>query len=170
MPENEKGFFAYLDIETTGLSPLHGYITVVGIHMEDGDEERTVQLVEREITSEKLLKVLDGVEILYTYNGARFDLPFIREKLGIDLSEKFQHKDLMFECWSRNLFGGLKAVEQKLGIPRSSTGISGLMAVELWRLYKQYDDKRALDTLLKYNREDVINLKTVREKLGEIEI
>jgi uncharacterized protein YprB with RNaseH-like and TPR domain len=170
MPENEKRFFAYLDIETTGLSPLYGYITVVGIHMEHGDEERTVQLVGKEITSERLLEVLDGVEVLYTYNGARFDLPFIREKLGIDLAETFQHKDLMFECWSKNLFGGLKTVELKLGIPRSSTGINGLMAVELWRLYKQYDDRWALDTLLKYNREDVINLKTVRQKLEEIDM
>jgi uncharacterized protein len=165
MSKNNNDFFAYLDIETTGLSPLHGYVTVIGIHLENNEEERTVQLVGSEISPEKLLDAVDGVSILYTYNGTRFDLPFIRENLGVDLSKICLHKDLMFECWNKNLYGGLKAVEIKLGIMRGMTGIDGRMAVELWIRYKQYGDRKALETLLEYNREDVENLKIIRQKL-----
>lgn len=144
---------------------MHGYVTVIGIHLENNEGERTVQLVGSEISPEKLLDAVDGVSILYTYNGTRFDLPFIRENLGVDLVKICRHKDLMFECWNKNLYGGLKAVEIKLGIMRGMTDIDGRMAVELWVRYKQHGDKNALETLLKYNREDVENLKIIRRKL-----
>jgi len=39
------------------------------------------------------------------------------------------------------------------------------MAVRLWLNYKFYDDEKALLTLLGYNREDVLNLKALRQKL-----
>ena len=71
----------------------------------------------------------------------------------------------MYDCWRRNLYGGLKEVERKLGIDRRSAGIDGRMAVRLWWNYKLYDDEKALLTLLGYNREDVLNLKLLRQKL-----
>jgi uncharacterized protein YprB with RNaseH-like and TPR domain len=58
-------------------------------------------------------------------------------------------------------------VEQKLGISRESAGITGWDAVLLWNRYKKYRDEAALQTLLKYNEEDVVNLKTLREKLED---
>ena len=75
------------------------------------------------------------------------------------------HHDLMYDCWRCNLKGGFKAVEQQLGIPRQLAGISGFDAVLLWRQYVNYDDRSALATLLKYNEEDVVNLKMLRERL-----
>jgi uncharacterized protein YprB with RNaseH-like and TPR domain len=36
---------AYLDIETTGLSPAYASITVVAIYLIDGSDSRLVQLV-----------------------------------------------------------------------------------------------------------------------------
>ena len=74
----------------------------------------------------------------------------------------------MFDCWRHNLYGGLKKVEVKLGIPRQIEGIGGWEAVLLWRRYQQYGDTQALDTLLKYNAEDVMNLKILKEKLDSI--
>lgn len=44
---------AFLDIETIGLSPENGEITVVGIHLASGLDSRFVQLVWREITAEQ---------------------------------------------------------------------------------------------------------------------
>jgi len=35
---------AYLDIETTGLSPTYDAITVIGIYLTDGSSHRIVQL------------------------------------------------------------------------------------------------------------------------------
>lgn len=157
----------YLDIETTGLSWLYADITVIGIYLVNGNESRLVQLVGEEITVDNLLTAIDGVNAIYTYNGSRFDLPFIRGFLGIDLETIADHHDLMYDCWQCNLFGGFKAVEQQLGIPRRLQGITGLDAVLLWQRYREYNDKKALDLLLEYNKEDIMNLKVLRERLSK---
>jgi len=159
-------FDAYLDIETTGLSWLDAEITVIGIYQVNGSDSRLVQLVGKEVTVDNLLKTVDGVNTIYTYNGSRFDLPFINDSLGIDLETIADHHDLMYDCWRCNLFGGFKAVEQQLGISRRLQGISGLDAVLLWQRYQNYGDRNALATLLKYNEEDVMNLKVLRERLS----
>lgn len=156
---------AYLDIETTGLSPRHCQITVVGVHLCRRNNNRFVQLVGEDISAESLLEILQGVGIIYTYNGSRFDLPFIQRRLGVDLTEIFEHCDLMYDCWRNNLRGGFKAVERQLGIPRRLTEVDGREAVRLWWRYVNDYDRRALAVLLEYNREDVINLKALREKL-----
>jgi len=130
---------AYLDIETTGLSWLDAQITVTGIYLVNGSDSRLVQLVGGEVTVYNLLKTVDGVSTIYTYNGSRFDLPFIHGSLGIDLRTCAVHHDLMYDCWRCNLKGGFKAVEQQLGIPRRLEGITGFDAVLLafpggWRV------------------------------------
>jgi uncharacterized protein YprB with RNaseH-like and TPR domain len=111
------------------------------------------------------MEALDGVDIIYTYNGSRFDLPFIRSKLGIDLAVLFPHRDLMYDCWRNNLRGGLKAVERQLGIDRELVGVDGYEAVKLWWRYVESFDLDALNTLLAYNKEDVVNLKVLKERL-----
>ena len=157
---------AYLDIETTGLSADFHDITVVGICLVEGSDTRFVQLVGEDITEEGLLEVLDGVSTILTYNGKRFDLPFIRGRLGLDLEAEFSHCDLMYDCWRHNLYGGFKAVEQQLGIPRQLTGVGGFEAVMLWWRYVNEGDQSALNLLLEYNREDVINLVALRQRLA----
>ncbi len=156
---------AYLDIETTGLSPEYGEITVIGIHVCKGEETSFIQLVGRDITRGNMLEALEGVQVLHTYNGSRFDLPFIHRKLGVNLEELCAHRDLMYDCWKNNLRGGFKAVERQLGIDRESKGIDGLEAVRLWWKYVDSFDLDALDTLLQYNKEDVLNLKILKEKI-----
>ena len=156
---------AYLDIETTGLSSTYDAITVVGIYLTDGSSERFVQLVSEEVTRDSILETLKGVDTIYTYNGSRFDLPFLNTSLGLDLVREFKHHDLMLDCWRSNLYGGFKAVEHQLGISRHTEGIGGFEAVMLWRLYQDNNDRNALNLLLQYNREDVVNLKVLRERL-----
>ncbi len=156
---------AYVDIETTGLSSQNSEITVIGIGLSPGKHLEVIQLVEEDVTRVKLLRVLKGVGALYTYNGDSFDLPFIRAHLGVDLAERFEHRDLMFDCWNRGLFGGFKAVERQLGISRHLP-LQGIDAVRLWHSYKLEGDHDALQTLLAYNREDVVNLRALRVKLG----
>jgi len=56
--------------------------------------------------------------------------------------------------------------EQQLGIPRRLRGISGWDAVLLWRRCQNYGDQNALSLLLQYNKEYVINLKILRERLS----
>ena len=156
---------AYLDIETTGLSPWYNEITVVGIHLCNGEDARFIQLVGEDVTADNILGALKGMNVLYTYNGSRFDLPFIHCRLGINLAQLFTHRDLMYDCWRNNLYGGFKAVERQLGIPRRLTEIDGHEAVRLWWRYANDYDEEALATLLEYNKEDVLNLKTLKERL-----
>ncbi|MGB2799478.1 MAG: ribonuclease H-like domain-containing protein [Dehalococcoidia bacterium] len=158
-------FDAYLDIETTGLSRFYNEITVIGIYLVDGRDSRLVQLVGDAATRDNLLGALDGVATIFTYNGSRFDLPFIRACLEVDLASMYHHRDLMYDCWRMNLKGGFKAVERQLGIPRQLEGVDGFQAVILWWRYRSYDDESALALLLQYNKEDVVNLKALRERL-----
>ena len=162
----ELSLDAYLDIETTGLSSLYADITVIGTYLVNGNDSKLIQLVGAEASRDKLLDVLDGVHTIYTYNGSRFDLPFIHASLGLDLTNSYYHHDLMYDCWRNNLYGGFKSVEQQLGIPRQLKGIGGLEAIMLWWQYQINGDQNALATLLKYNKEDVVNLKMLRERLS----
>jgi uncharacterized protein YprB with RNaseH-like and TPR domain len=161
-------FDAYLDIETTGLCSFYDEITVIGICLASDGTNNLVQLVGNEVTRNNLLRTLRRVETIYTYNGSRFDVPFIDFRLRVNLRQHFRHHDLMHDCWSNNLYGGFKAVERQLGIPRRLQGIGGTEAVMLWWRYQMDHDKKALDLLLEYNKEDVLNLMTLRGKLERL--
>jgi uncharacterized protein YprB with RNaseH-like and TPR domain len=157
---------AYLDIETTGLCSFYDEITVIGIYLVVDGTSNLVQLVGNEATRNNLVRALRSVDTIYTYNGSRFDLPFIDFRLRINLREHFRHHDLMHDCWRNNLYGGFKAVEQQLGIPRRLQGIGGAQAAMLWWRYQMDHDRKALDLLLEYNKEDVLNLLALRRKLA----
>jgi len=157
---------AYLDIETTGLSRYDNRITVIGVYRHWGVDGEFIQLWGEQVTPENLLEALDGVQTIYTYNGSGFDLPFIRQAIGVDLNAMFNHHDLMRDCLRHGLKGGLKQVEWRLGIDRETVGMDGFQAVMLWTWYERRGDLEALKKLLKYNKEDVINLLCLREKLA----
>jgi len=157
---------AYLDIETTGLSRHYAELTVVGLCLEHRGRPAVIQLVGDQISARRVMAAARKAAILYTYNGSRFDLPFIKAKLGVDLKEHITHKDLMYDCWRQNLYGGLKAVEEKLRIARKTRGIDGRMAVRLWYDYDNYGNQKSLALLLEYNKEDILNLTLLRKKLN----
>ena len=55
--------------------------------------------------------------------------------------------------------GGLKKVEGQVGLSREELdGVDGFFAVLLWHDYWEEKNSKALETLLAYNVEDVINL------------
>jgi uncharacterized protein YprB with RNaseH-like and TPR domain len=161
MPAEE----AYLDIETTGLSPADCEITVTGIYRWAPGSSDCVQLVGRDNTADNILEALEGIPVIYTYNGRRFDLPFIHSRAGVNLERLYRHHDLMFDCWRNNLRGGLKIVEKRLGIARQLPDVDGRVAIQLWWRYVDTFDLDALEKLLAYNREDVVNLRTLKEML-----
>jgi uncharacterized protein len=160
MPLSAGEQTAYLDIETS----FRGEITVIGIHRPG---RSLVQLVGEDVKVVLLLEALLGTETLVTYNGARFDLPVIKRRLGVDLLSLYAHRDLMYACWKQGLKGGLKAVERQLGIARLSEGVDGVMAMQLWERWIQEKDAQALKILLQYNREDVVLLAQVEANLQQ---
>jgi uncharacterized protein YprB with RNaseH-like and TPR domain len=155
----EPGVRAYLDIETT----FSGAISVIGIYRPDSG---TIQLVGGGVNDLALYTALQGVRTLVTFNGSSFDLPVIRKRMYVDLKRDFEHCDLMHVCRRQGLRGGLKRVEQILGIGRATAGVSGWDAPRLWQRYEALDDREALNLLLEYNREDVVNLAMLEGRIG----
>ena len=120
-----------------------------------------VQLVGGGISDVAVWESLEGIQVICTYNGSRFDIPVIRRRLGLDLRSSFTSHDLMYDCWKRRLYGGLKRVEEQLDIQRRTRGIDGMEAMRLWHRYETTQDREAFMALLEYNREDVLNLETL---------
>jgi uncharacterized protein YprB with RNaseH-like and TPR domain len=142
---------AYLDIETG----REGQVTVVGIYRED---RGLVQLVGGAITDVSVWSALEGADTICTFNGDRFDLPFLERQTRLDLRGPFRSLDLLRECRRHGIKGGLKTLEERFGIARESRGMSGWDALRLWDRYEKDADAEALRLLLVYNREDVMNL------------
>ncbi|MBI3291551.1 MAG: ribonuclease H-like domain-containing protein [Elusimicrobia bacterium] len=149
---------AFVDIETS----WQGTITVVGVYR---PRRGTDQLVGEEVTADRLSQTLRGVKRIFSYNGSRFDLPVIHRYTGLDLAQRYRHHDLMFDCWAKGLYGGLKGVERTLGIHRDTEGLTGIDAMNLWERHRQ-GDPEALELLLRYNREDIENLEVLAWKLN----
>ncbi len=152
---NFKENTAYVDIETTGLSLQNDLITMIGIY--NGKETKTYI---RGINLEEAPFELGKYKQLITFNGARFDLPFIEHEFCGTFNHL--HIDLMYPLKKIGYSGGLKKIESKLGLARSNetTGISGLDAVRLWNRYER-GNSEALETLITYNTEDVVNLEKI---------
>lgn len=177
---------AYLDIETSYEGRLrdeqlfrdynHHKITVIGIRILDGSNDRFLQLVGEDVSREALMKALEGVERIVTYNGRSipdpvkgykgFDFPVIAARLGVVLDKEFRHLDLCPQCWQAGLWGGQKAVERALGLKRKLPGKDGAWADQTWKQYEASGDVRHLNELLAYNQEDVLMLRAIEEALG----
>jgi hypothetical protein len=144
---------AFLDIETTGLSPYAGIVTVVGVH--GGGSTRSFIAGE---DLEELPAYLGRFQVLVTFNGSRFDIPFLEVALP-QLVVPAVHIDLRFLLYRIGEAGGLKRIEARLAIGDRSgvEGIDGLEAVRLWQEYRR-GSSAALDRLVRYNRADTVNL------------
>ena len=153
---------AYLDIETT----YDMEISVIGIHIPG---KPVFHLMGGDVTDVNLANALEGVDTIVTFYGTRFDLPIIRKTIGIDLTDMVEHRDLLTECRKRGIKGGLKRIEVLFGIPRVAEMVDGAMAPYLWQRYLEMGDETALDELLAYNREDVVNLEILENVLDGLD-
>ena len=149
----------YLDIETTGTFWPGLTVTVVGLY--DGHEMR--QFVQG-YNLHEFPRDLENLDLLVTFNGTQFDLPVLKANFP-ELRLPPVHVDLRFLLARLGFRGGLKRIEPRFGIhrPIEVDGMDGYMAVILWERY-QRGDRTALDLLLKYNREDVVNLEVLMEE------
>lgn len=149
---------AYLDIETHGSAWPGLLVTVVGLY--DGVTMR--QFVQG-YNLQEFPAALADLDLLITFNGSQFDLPVLRAYFpGLCLPPV--QLDLRFILARLGFRGGLKKIEPRFGIHRPSdvNGMDGYMAVLLWERY-QRGDRTALELLLKYNREDVVNLEMLMD-------
>ncbi|MEE9267996.1 MAG: ribonuclease H-like domain-containing protein [Thermoplasmata archaeon] len=155
--EEFRDSIAYVDIETTGLESERDEITLIGLF--DGTETHYFY----EDSLEEFPAALDRYQLLVTFNGSTFDLPFLQRTFP-SLRVHQIHIDLRYLFARLGMKGGLKAIEGRMGIRRSraTEGVRGWDAVYLWRRY-QGGDEEALRVLLQYNGEDVVNLQPLLE-------
>ena len=143
---------AYLDIETTGLGGYGDYITTIVVY--DGDS--IFSYVQGQ-NLDDFRHDIQNYNLLVTYNGITFDLPFIRNYFKIPMKQA--HIDLRYVLASLGYKGGLKSCERQLGIDREELAdVDGFFAVKLWWDYLNRGNEGALQTLLAYNAVDVVDL------------
>ncbi|MHB8969867.1 MAG: ribonuclease H-like domain-containing protein [Pirellulaceae bacterium] len=151
-----RGTVAYLDIETTGLSAAQGSV-ITTIALYDG---HTIRHYVRGQNLDQFPADIGNYGLLVTYNGKCFDVPFIQQSLRIQLDQA--HIDLRYVLKSLGYGGGLKGCERSLGLDRGDLqGVDGFLAVLLWQDYRRSGNIKALETLLAYNIQDVVNLETL---------
>lgn len=151
----------FLDIETTGLSPNYNEITMIGLY--DGTDTK-IMIKDINLDMKEIKKELQKYKLLVTFNGRSFDAPFI-EKQYPGTIPNIPHLDLRTISRRLGLTGGLKAIEQEIGIKRRELvhDLTGGDALKLWKMYKSTGDDHYLNLLVEYNEEDIINLKTLAD-------
>ena len=146
---------AYVDIETTGLSAGGNEITTIALY--DG------RIIRYYINGHNLAAFPDDIrayDLIITYNGKCFDIPFMESFFSTGFHQA--HIDLRYVLKSIGYTGGLKGCEKQFGLDRSALdGVDGYFAVLLWQHYQATRQVSALETLLAYNIEDVLNLETL---------
>ena len=146
---------AFLDIETTGLTGTHDYLTTVSLF--DG---RALHYYVKGLNLDRFVDDIHQYKVLVTYNGRQFDIPYLERYFRIKLPQA--QIDLRFMLHRLGYKGGLKGCERQLGIARGELdGVDGYFAVLLWRDFIQHNNPAALETLLAYNMADTVNLATL---------
>ena len=144
-----------LDIETNGWHPAAGgQVTVVGLY--DGFDYKAFVRGEN-LSAPALERELSGYRYLITFFGSSFDMPFLRQTLGVGFDGA--HFDLCYGARRIGMKGGLKKIEPLMGIARDESvrGMDGYEAVRLWHeVLRGSAEARGL--LIAYNREDTVNL------------
>ena len=144
---------AFLDIETTALTPQEGIVTAVTVH--GGGGTRSFLAYD---DLEELPAHLGRFRILVTFNGLLFDLPFLEARFpGILFPPA--HVDLRFVLRRLGYTGGLKRIEKELGIG-DRTGVEGIQGADAVRLWEEgrHGNAVSLEKLIQYNRADTVNL------------
>lgn len=155
--ENFRGSTCFFDIETTGLDQRRNDVTTVSAHL---DGETTTLVQGRDLTARRLRELFADADLLVSFNGKRFDVPFLETSFDVTLDQP--HLDLMYTCRKLGLSGGLKTIEREVGVDRDRPDLTGRDAVRLWNRYER-GDQGALETLVSYNREDTVNLRRLAD-------
>ncbi|WP_156300726.1 ribonuclease H-like domain-containing protein [Thermococcus sp. EP1] len=157
--------FLVLDIETLGL--FNAPIILIGTGEFRQDELTIRQYFARNLEEEKaiILKFLElfrDKEALLTFNGRRFDVPFIQERLryyGIEESLEIPNYDVFL--FSRSLIRGvpnykLQTLERYLlGFKRGEDVPSALIP-DFYRYYLNTGDVALVIPIIKHNALDIV--------------
>lgn len=146
---------AFFDIE----ADAEDEPTVVGVMDREG-----VATFRRGHSLQQLPARLAKSPIWVTFNGSVYDVPALK-KVFEGFPAPVVHIDLRFLIRHAKLKGGLKGVEETIGLgrPPHLKGLKGLDAIRLWREWNYNKEIKGLRLLTEYNLYDAINLRSVLE-------
>ncbi|QAT85611.1 hypothetical protein EJ065_4051 [Corallococcus coralloides] len=149
----------YFDIETDGSKTQ--VPTVVSLFDAEG-----LHVYIQGRNMEALPEGLAKRRLWVTFNGSCFDVPVLKEYFGAKTFPVPEaHIDLRFVTRRLGMGGGLKEIEDTLGVgrPPHLKGVNGYDAVLLWRAYLRRGDVEALRYLVEYNLYDSFQLRSLMD-------
>lgn len=166
----------YLDIEANELKANWGFMLSWCIKPKDSDEILEDVITKDELfefsfdkrITKSLIDAMKQFDILVTYYGTGFDIPFIRTRSiynGISFPEygSIYHWDLYYKVRSK-----LQLHSNRLEVATKFFGIEGKTHLEPAQMIRaRYGDPDALAWLLHHNREDVIITQRLHDLLWE---
>lgn len=161
----------FFDIETTGFSPKHTNLYLIGCVRRKGTLLCLDQFFAEASGEEKLiltafLELLRQYDTIITYNGIGFDIPYLKAKCSrYGLTESFAEYEYVdiFKSVSKlkHIFKfenyKQKSVEQFLHLTRDDL-YSGGELIPIYQSYIKSPDDELLKLLLLHNYEDVLGM------------
>ena len=167
---------AYLDIETSDLKADFGIVLSWCLKYKDNKHIYSGVITRKDIESgtfdkriiKDLLEELENVDVVCTYYGTYFDVPFLRtrsERWRLDFPKYgyIYHWDLYFKA--KMLFATHR---KSLGVITHFLGIEGKTPLdpEIWFIAR-YGDAKALREILGHNEQDVIILEKLHKRIED---
>ena len=160
------------DIETTGLFPRNDRIMLTGLLTVSGGKARAEQFFAESLNDEKAvleatIEVLKQADVVLTYNGRSFDVPFTQTraaKYGLQCDIPY---DLdLFTVLSgyseiKKFTGSLsqKSIEKFMGIaPERDDRIDGRESIRLYEQYLTAPSYALEKTIMLHNHDDICQL------------
>ena len=165
---------AFFDIETTGLSPDYAKTILGGLLRPASSGAEVFQYFASDLHEEPqllaaYLQALSQADLLISFNGNRFDLPFLNRRAQAEnlapLPPFYTSLDLYRCCRFYSSLPQIlpnlkqKTVERFLGIaPERTDEISGAESITLYREYQKTKDDALRSAVLLHNRDDLVQL------------
>lgn len=164
------------DIETTGLSAQRGNKIILTACLIPNSKGVTITqfLAENPYEEDRVIMATmdflkdESIDYLITYNGASFDIPFMKQRLAtknlpyvLNMYEFDLYNFIRSNTGLKSQIGSLsqKNVEQHFGISSNRKDvISGRESVKLFAKYAINQDSVIEKIILTHNREDVLQL------------
>ncbi len=182
---------AFIDTETTGLGGAGVYAFMVGVGTFEAGDFVVRQFFMRSPAEEPALltavaELLADRESLVTFNGRTFDVPLLRGRFSQNrrwlsaaaqevplLQNGAAHLDLLHPArrlWRRRLQSVrlINLEEQILGLGRAESDVPGSLIPYLYIQYLQSGDATEMGRIFYHNREDIVSMVPLAERLCRI--
>lgn len=175
--DNEN--FKFMDIETLGLTNVPIILIGVAELSKNGKSIESTQYLLREKSEEPavlqaFMSHLDEDSVYVTYNGARFDVPFIKNRCDyyrINYEHNLIHYDLLY--FARRLWKSkipnckLTTVEKYLFDINRVDDVPGSYIPSYYETYMKENNIGPLIPIIEHNRMDIVSLAKFLMKMHE---